>query len=378
MISGPVKSLVIRLIALQFVVLAIWQYRSISSAREVLINLRKMVHDFIGDPRYSRLAFNGRKFYCNSHIPGFPSKILARNQLGELHRLRPVTAHYNRLRILFMSITNSCPLHCKHCYEWDNINKPDPLSTEEYKQILSKFADSGIGQVHLAGGEPMMKYQTLLDLTRFLKGRTEIWIDTSGFGLSLARAVELRKAGLTGAVISVDHFNAAAHNEFRGSDRAFHYAMEATENAARAGLITAWSICATRDFVSLENLHQYATFAASRRVQFIQILEPIPAGKYRDQDVMLDGPQQAILEEFFLGFNKDKASGNKSLITYPAYNQRRLGCLGNGNRYIAIDTWGNMQSCPFCRNNHKINALQGEVETLLSSLPEEACLVDKS
>lgn len=368
-----IKSLIIYLIVMQYVILALWQYRSVKISREVLLSLRKLKNDFLGDIRFNRIIFSGRKFYFNQHIPGFPSKILIKNQLGELNRLRPVTAPINRLRLLFLSITNKCPLQCRHCYEWDNLNKPDQLSTDDYKAILTKFTDAGVGQVHLGGGEPMLSYQCLLDLTEFLKGKTETWIATSGLGLSYENALELKKSGLTGTVISVDHYDAAEHNDFRGTDRSFDWAMNATKNSLKSGLITCWSICATREFISTDNLYKYAAFAASMGVHFIQVFEPMPAGRYKDQDVLLKNEQLSVLEDFYLRYNEADCMKGKPLITYHGYHQRRMGCMGNGNRYLYIDAGGNLHSCPFCRNDHHLNALDNSIEDLPGSLAVEEC-----
>lgn len=376
-VEGPVKYMVTRLMIFQFIILAVWQYRSFKIARKVLGSMKKIMIDFLGQMRIGRLLFAGGKFYYNQYIPGFPSRILVRNQLLELHRIRPLKARYNRLRILFMNITNQCPLHCKHCYEWENINKPDPLSTEEFLQILSNFISGGIGQVHFGGGEPLMKYRRLLKLTQFLKGKTEVWIATTGLGLSLEKAKALKKAGLTGASISVDHFEEKLHNEFRGDPDAFKWAMEATRNSIREGLLTGWALCATREFLTMENLYRYAEFAASFGVHFIQLLEPIPVGAFQGQDVMLDREGKVILEKFYIRYNSDRGLKDMPLVTYHGYYIRRLGCMGNGNRYIAIDTAGNVQSCPFCRNDHKISALDDRADTLLERLQKEECLLDK-
>jgi MoaA/NifB/PqqE/SkfB family radical SAM enzyme len=375
LLSGNIKSFIAYLTALQFLILALSQYRSLKISREALLSVRKLKNDFLGDIKHSRILFTGRKFYFNLHIPGFPSKSNIKNQLGELNRLRPVKAPFNRLRLLFLSITNKCPLQCRHCYEWDNLNKPDQLGIEDYKAILSKFTDSGIGQVHIGGGEPMLKYPCLLDLTKFLKGKTEIWVATSGLGLSFEKAKELKKHGLTGAVISVDHYDADYHNDFRGSARSFGWAMDATKNSLKAGLITCWSVCVTREFVSKENLYEYASFAASSGVHFIQIFEPVPAGRFRGQDVLLTNEHISLLEDFYLEYNKDKIQKGKPLITYHGYHQRRMGCMGNGNRYLYIDTGGNLHSCPFCRNDHKLNPLNDSIEVLLDSLSREECFL---
>jgi MoaA/NifB/PqqE/SkfB family radical SAM enzyme len=374
--SGKIKSVVTFLITWQFIILALWQYRSVKKSREALLTIKKLKNDFLGDMSFSRIIFTDRKFYFNLHVPGFPSKIMLKNQLGELNRVRPVRSPANRLRVLILGITNKCPLQCKHCYEWDNLNKIVQMGIEEYKAIVTKFMDEGVGQVHLGGGEPMMNYSCLLDLTKFMKGKTEIWIATSGLGLSLAKAKELKKSGLTGAAISVDHYLEEYHNDFRGSTKSFEWAMDATRNSLEAGLVTCWSICPTREFISKENLYTYANFAASKGVQFIQVFEPMPAGRYKGQDVSLTAEHLELLDNFYLEYNEDKTLKDKPLITYHGYHQRRLGCLGNGNRYLYIDARGNLHPCPFCRNDHPLNVLDNPVGTLLLNLSREECQLD--
>lgn len=373
LVSGPVKNMVARLLALQFILLSLWQYRSVKKSREVLKAMTKMKNEFLGDIRLSRFVFCGGKFYFNVHIPGFPSLKIIRNNLGELHRISPVKAHHNRLRVLLLSITNRCPLQCKHCYEWDNLNRPGTLSTEEYKALLSPFVASGLGQVHFGGGEPLLDYTCLLELTSYLKGKTDVWIATSGLGLNAERAGELKREGLTGAAISVDHFDENLHNEFRGSDRSFRWAMEATGHSLKAGLVTCWSLCTTREFLSEENMRRYAEFAASKGVHFIQVFEPLPAGRFRGEDVLLDEEQIAFLDTFYLSYNGSNSYRKMPLMTFPGFHQRKIGCMGGGNRYLYIDAWGNAHSCPFCRNDHRLNLKDMPLPELLEKLAEEEC-----
>jgi MoaA/NifB/PqqE/SkfB family radical SAM enzyme len=374
--SGFISSFIASVLALQYIILALLQYRSVRIAREVLRSLLKLKNDFLGDKGYGRMIYTGGKFYFNMHVPGFPSKLLLKQQLGELNRIRPVRSPSNRLRIVFLSITNKCPLQCRHCYEWENLNKPDILGVEDYKAIISKFTDKGVGQFHFGGGEPMLNYPVLLELTKFLKGKSETWIATSGPGLSYERARELRRSGLTGAAISVDHFDAAKHNDFRGSDKSFMWAMDATENSVRAGLVTCWSICLSREFVSSENLYRYASLAGSLGVHFIQVFEPFPVGRFKGHDILLPQDQLDIVEDFYINYNASRNQKGMPLMTYHGYYLRRLGCLGGGNRYLYIDASGFAQACPFCRNESHINLLELSADQVFQMLAREECIFD--
>jgi MoaA/NifB/PqqE/SkfB family radical SAM enzyme len=372
-ISGFAAAIAAWLMMVDFILLIICQYPNPGIARQVMRALKQLKNDYFGEARFSRLLLADGKVYFNFHMPGFPSAIMKRVRLGELNRIRPVRAQHSRFRLLFLNITNNCPLRCKHCYEWHNLNKPGQLPAEEYKAILAGFAAQGIGQVHIGGGEPLMNYPTLLEIVKFLDEKSETYIATSGVGLSYERAVELKQAGLTGAAISVDHYIADHHNEFRGSPKAFELAMEATENSLRAGLITCWSICVTREFLASGSIDTYAAFAASRGVHFIQLLDPFPSGRFEGLDVSLDISQYKLLEEFYLGYNRANVNKHHPLVVYPGYHQRRMGCMGNGNYYLFIDTWGNLHSCPMCRNDRQLNSLLVDPEAVAGILESSDC-----
>jgi MoaA/NifB/PqqE/SkfB family radical SAM enzyme len=183
----------------------------------------------------------------------------------------------------------------------------------------------------------------------------------------------LKKAGLTGAAISLDHFEPELHNEFRGHPKAYDWAISATENCRKAGLITCWSACVTREFISRENLFQYTLAAKKNNVTYVQLFEPMPSGRYAGQDVTLNPVQIKILEDFYTEMNTSPKYRDFPLLVYLGVYQRRIGCLGSGNRYVYVDTDGNIQSCPFCRVSDKMNVNEHPVGELLQWIMNEGC-----
>jgi MoaA/NifB/PqqE/SkfB family radical SAM enzyme len=293
--------------------------------------------------------------------------------LGEMNRISPVKSRNNRLSVLFLGITKKCPLHCLHCYEWDALNHKDTLSLSDLKEIIRTFQDLGVGHIQLGGGEPMTRFEDLVEIIKDIKPHTDIWVSTSGFNLSEENAKLLKKAGLDGVAISLDHFVPELHNAFRGSLMAFDWAMTATQNCQKAGLITCWSICVTREFVSNYNLFQYALAAKKNNVTYVQLFEPMPSGRYSGKDVTLDMTQKKILEDFYFEMNTSPKYKDFPLMVYFGPRNRRIGCLGSGNRYLYVDTDGNIQSCPFCRNNKKLRVNDNPIEELLDKLMIEGC-----
>jgi hypothetical protein len=51
--------------------------------------------------------------------------------------------------------------------------------------------------------------------------------------------------------------------------------------------------------------------------------------------------------------------------------------MGNGNYYLFIDTWGNLHSCPMCRNDRQLNSVMVDLVTVTEILEASDCKVKK-
>ncbi|HEX7584635.1 MAG TPA: radical SAM protein, partial [Prolixibacteraceae bacterium] len=220
---------------------------------------------------------------------------------------------------------------------------------ESLRKILAIFKANGIRHIQFSGGEPLARFNDLVELIREASTSMDCWLLTSGFGLTPEKAIALKKAGLTGANISLDHWDPQLHNNFRNNEKSFSMVTEAIRNCRNAGIMVSLSLCATREFVSEENLMKYATLAKDLGVQFIRILEPRSVGKFARQKVRLDDQQVEILSKFAIRLNTIPEFKDFPIIAFFGYHQRKLGCFGAGNRYVYVDPNGDMHACPFCR-----------------------------
>lgn len=317
------------------------------------------------------VAVNGR-YRWRLYIPGWPGPAYRNFFAGELNRLAPVRGKANRLANAFLAITKKCPMHCEHCFEWDALNKPDVLSLDDLRTMVGRFSDLGIGQIQLTGGEPMTRLDDMLEIIRTSPKDIEFWVLSSGALVTPANARRLKEAGLTGIVVSLDHFDRDAHNAFRGHPQAYDWALRAITSANDAGLVTALSLCATRSFISEANLMTYADLARHLGVSFIQVLEPRAEGHYAGKDVELHPEQIAILDTFFRKMNNDKAYADYPIVNYHGYVQHKYGCLLAGDRSIYVDTDGDMLACPFCRTKGG-SALADDYKETLERIRNSGC-----
>ena len=195
---------------------------------------------------------------------------------------------------------------------------------------------------------------------------------TAAYSLTPGKAVQLKKAGLTGVRISIDHRDSKKHNEFRGNPGAFGWAVEAAENCRKAGLATGLAICVMKEFLSEQFLSDYLEFAKSIKASFIFFLEPRETGHFKDSDVTLPEESVRTLEYFYLRINSSSEFENYPPLFFPGYHQRRIGCIGAGIRYLYVDSEGSVHACPFCQGKMG-DSLKDDLALILPAIRKRGC-----
>jgi MoaA/NifB/PqqE/SkfB family radical SAM enzyme len=327
---------------------------------------------FMGQHRIRKVAQVNGRYFWDLYTPGWPSASFDRFHEAEMSRITPIPIKTNRFTNIYLAITKKCSLRCEHCFEWEALNGREKLSLPDLKQIVQRFQEMGVAQIHLSGGEPMLRVPDMAELLQSAGKETDFWVLTSGLNFTLENARKLKKAGLTGAFISLDHFEPEVHNLFRGSEKSFAWVQEAVRNAKAVDLLTCLSVCVTRAFVTEANLMAYARLAKEMGVAFIQVLEPKAVGHYKGKEVALQPEQIQLLEEFYLKLNFDKQFKDYPIICYHGYYQRQIGCFASGNRSLYIDTDGDLHACPFCQTKMG-NALAPDIDMAIEQLQSAGC-----
>jgi len=348
------------------------QYRNPKAVFTIMKTFYKLRRKLLGPYRIRKVASVDGKYYWDLYTPGFGSHSFDNFFLGEAARIVPTQLKTNRFTNIFIAVTKKCPLQCEHCFEWDSLNKREKLSITELKKIVHTFQRYGTSLIQLTGGEPLLRVNDLVEIIGSSKQETDFWALTSGYNLTLENAQKLKKAGLTGVVISLDHFDPDQHNQFRGFRDSFDWVKTAVKNSITTNLVTALSICVTRSFVSESNLLAYASLAKKLGVAFIQLVEPRAVGHYRGMDVTLAREHESILEDFYLKMNYDKKYVGYPIITYHGYHQRQIGCFGSGDRNLYIDTDGDLHACPFCQTKMG-SALSEDTDASIDNLRSMGC-----
>ncbi len=109
---------------------------------------------------------------------------------------------------LRISVTERCNLRCHYCMPAEGVElspRSHILTFEEIERLTRLFAQLGVRQVRLTGGEPLVRKDVdkLVGLISAIEGIHSVTMTTNG--ILLERKLQaLRDAGLTGMNISLD------------------------------------------------------------------------------------------------------------------------------------------------------------------------------
>ena len=176
-----------------------------------------------------RIVQLNNAYFSTPLLPHYPSRaydhMAARGGLNIGAAGTPRKQHINSV---FLGITRRCDLHCQHCYEHFNTGAEEVVPISVWKKVIRDVQAAGAGVIILSGGEPMLRYEGLLELLKAGdKDLSDFHIHTSGQGVTLERARELRRAGLIAAAVGLDDVDPARHDRLRGSAGSHQQAVRA-------------------------------------------------------------------------------------------------------------------------------------------------------
>ena len=147
---------------------------------------------------------------------------------------------YGRVhRDLRVSLTDRCSLRCTYCMPADFsdwIANDSLLTTEELLTVIGVAVESGITQVRLTGGEPLLR-RDIVDVIRGINALPQpprISLTTNALRLAEV-AQDLKDAGLQRVNVSLDTLSAERFKAMTHRDR-FNDVIEGIKAAQAAGL----------------------------------------------------------------------------------------------------------------------------------------------
>jgi MoaA/NifB/PqqE/SkfB family radical SAM enzyme len=350
--------------------LALHAYGDPATALRSVATVREHADRHFTPPRM--VLHRGRAFGRPGRA-GFPSPAADRQFEVELNRAIPFREGYD-LPFALVGVTRRCGLHCVHCSEWDTLRQPDPLTEAQLREVVAALQGRGVGNIELTGGEPLLRLDAVEAIVRDARALSDFWVLTSGVPMTESCARRLADAGVTGVLVSLDHWDPARHDVFRGARGTYEHAMRALSLARDAGLLTGVSVTASRETANLDDLLAITDVARARGATYVRVLEARTSGRWREAEVRLDGAHLDAIRGLAQAAEA-RWPGEAPIFDDVDALRRAAGCQGAGRRFLFVDAAGDVRPCTFC-DGVAGSCLDGGLDAAIDALRRGACRAD--
>lgn len=208
----------------------------------------------------------------------------------------------------------------------------------------------GIAFFNIEGGEPFFAYDRLKRLCSVIDARSEIWINSTGAGMSRERLAELKDLNVTAIMFSLHSPDADTFNQFMGDDSAWD-TMEAGVKLCHAtGLAVAFNTCLMRDDFDNGTFERIMEAVKDYNACLIQIIKPKPAGGWLEKGT-IDFTQEDLA---YIKAKVNQYNLQEEYSDYPSISAQIIeedkavfGCTAGGTDRFYINAKGDLQPCEF-------------------------------
>lgn len=247
---------------------------------------------------------------------------------------------YSRIENVSLEITRKCNLRCKHCYSNSGIKRENELTFEEIKELIDDLAATGVLNITLTGGEPLL-HPDIFDILQYIRSKPlSCIILTNGTLITKEVVTCLKNMGVLGVAISIDGATAETNDSFRGVPKSFERAVHAIKMLQAAGIPIRCNIS-----IHKGNLHEFSGI--------LNLLDQLHITGYRLRPISYSGRAEEsdifVIPEDFVNVLKKlrqyEIDHGEEVQRKHTHDPRIRNC-GIGLGTIAITSNGNVVPCP--------------------------------
>ncbi len=310
--------------------------------RRFLLFLKRLLF-FLSRLQHNKFVRIGGKTRIDLYVPGYPSKafLTACKKFIQFENKMPCTT-------VLISVTSACMYHCSHCYQ--KHDKGKDVQIDKLTDVVRKLQDMGIAFFNIEGGEPFLTYERLKRVCASIDERSEIWVNSTGAGITRERLTELKKMNVTAIMFSLHNPDPCFFNEFMGSDSAWDTFESAVHMCHEADMAVALNTCLLKEDFYNNQFEIIMEKAKDLKVSLIQLIKPKPSGGWLGRENLKFAPED-------INLIKSKVNQYNSKIefkNYPAVfaqiieeDKDVFGCTAGGIDRFYINAKGDVQPCEF-------------------------------
>lgn len=298
------------------------------------INLAKKLNDDIRSWTSEVRSFLARRPGMFRHV----IQLISIQRAAALKRKMSLEKGLHVPPYMILSVTKSCNLNCKGCYDKAHGRSGNDMSTKDLDRLLDDAAHLGTGIIITAGGEPFMRS----DLTDIMKRHKDLFfvIFTNGLLLNSKAYLENIKNPNIYPVISIEG-NIHMTDSRRGSG--IHAKTgESMELMRKANKHFGVSVTVTTENIGMVLTDEFLEECRNKGASSLFFIDYVPFEKGTENIELSEQQRGDMLQWLNTHKRKDMLS-----IAFPGDEKPFGGCLAAGRGFIHIAADGSVEPCPF-------------------------------
>jgi AdoMet-dependent heme synthase len=209
--------------------------------------------------------------------------------------------------------TNACTARCLHCSSNSAKRSADELTTAEAIDMVDQLADSGVVDLGISGGEPLLRHDLFAVISRAKARGMSVGVATNGAKLPGALANRLASLELNRLQVSLDG-PPAEHDKLRRWPGLYERAVASIRTARRAGLRV--HVCCTITSLNVDVLASFVESLTLLDVQRLNFSRYVPTGRGTDALDLSNSRWRNVIEQ--CAALKNQYRGQLEVVTHLA------------------------------------------------------------
>ncbi|MDF2942115.1 MAG: Radical domain protein [Herbinix sp.] len=246
---------------------------------------------------------------------------------------------------LICSITKSCNLHCKGCYDRENNLRQEQrgkeiLSVTEWRRIFHEASQIGISFILVAGGEPFIRKEVIEAAADYKKIMFPIFTNGTLFDENYFKLFYKNRNLLP--VLSIE-----GEEEFTDARRGvgiYSNLLHTMEKMKEKGIFFGVSITVTRENLLNVTNDSFLSEIYQRGCKAAIFVEHVPVDQ-STKDLTLSEKNREELDRKLRRLRLQYM--DMIIVSFPGDEKTSGGCIAAGRGFFHINANGNAEPCPF-------------------------------
>ncbi|MDF2589089.1 MAG: radical protein [Anaerocolumna sp.] len=246
---------------------------------------------------------------------------------------------------LIASITSKCNLHCAGCYARSNHSCVDSeevnqLTSEEWFKIFKEAKDMGIGFILLAGGEPLIRKDIILEAGKLPEILFPVF--TNGTLINDEYLQIFDKYRNLVPVLSIE--GREEKTDERRGEGVYQKLSSAMDLLKKNKILFGASVTVTTANIKEVTSDEFLKKLSANGCKVVFYVEYVPV-THESKELAIGDVEREYLSDTLYQLREQYE--NMVFISFPGDEKSSGGCLAAGRGFFHINSHGGAEPCPF-------------------------------